>query len=43
LAISKIENKNDQAIVKHLWTNALSSRWKDKPVWVHGDFATGNS
>jgi aminoglycoside phosphotransferase (APT) family kinase protein len=42
LAISKIENKNDQAIVKHLWTNALSSRWKDKPVWVHGDFATGN-
>lgn len=42
LAISKIENKNEQEIATQLWTDALSSRWNNKPVWVHGDFAIGN-
>jgi aminoglycoside phosphotransferase (APT) family kinase protein len=42
LAISKIENKREQNIATQLWTDALSSQWERKPVWVHGDIAMGN-
>ena len=25
-----------------IWTTALATKWKKKPVWVHGDIAVGN-
>lgn len=25
-----------------LWEKACSTKWQEKPVWIHGDFATGN-
>jgi aminoglycoside phosphotransferase (APT) family kinase protein len=30
----------DQAI--KLWENACETKWKKSPIWIHGDFATGN-
>lgn len=41
-AIPNIKNKNEQKIAEHLWSDALSSEWERKPVWVHGDIAIGN-
>jgi len=42
LALPKIKNLTEQETATSLWKEALSSHWKSKPVWVHGDFATGN-
>ena len=25
-----------------LWERASATRWQEKPVWIHGDFAVGN-
>jgi aminoglycoside phosphotransferase (APT) family kinase protein len=29
-------------ILKELWNIAISSKWQEVPVWVHGDVAIGN-
>lgn len=42
IAIPKIENLNDRRLGEILWQDALSSRWTNNPVWVHGDMAVGN-
>ena len=28
--------------VLSVWEKALNSQWNKKPVWIHGDFASGN-
>lgn len=25
-----------------VWNRAMSSTWSDNPVWIHGDFSSGN-
>lgn len=41
-ALTKIKDSLEQNIASALWQEAISSRWQKNPVWVHGDFATGN-
>lgn len=41
-ALPKINEKQNREIATALWIDALSSKWQAKPVWVHGDLATGN-
>ena len=40
--IPLIHNEHDKMIAEQLWNDALSSSWKNAPVWVHGDIAVGN-
>lgn len=37
-------HKNDLPTEKFriLWEQAISSNWEQKPVWIHGDIASGN-
>jgi aminoglycoside phosphotransferase (APT) family kinase protein len=42
LAIPKIKNSQEQSLAASLWQEALSSEWRLRPVWVHGDLAVGN-
>ncbi len=42
IAISNIQNKQEQQLATELWNDALSSQWEEKPIWVHGDIAVGN-
>lgn len=42
MAIPKIKNIRERTIATRLWHDALASNWENKPVWVHGDIATGN-
>jgi len=42
---SSIDNLCEYIDVKaalEVWERAIHSRWKKKPVWIHGDFSTGN-
>ena len=42
---SSIDNLYEYIDVKaalEVWERAIHSRWKKKPVWIHGDFSTGN-
>ena len=41
-SIKKLGNKIDISVCKHIWSTAISSHWKDRSVWVHGDIAMGN-
>lgn len=41
-ALPKINEKQHREIATALWQDALSSKWQEKLVWVHGDLATGN-
>lgn len=41
-ALLKIKSKKERSIAELLWSDALSSLWENKPVWVHGDIAVGN-
>lgn len=41
-AIPLIKNEHEKNIAQQLWNEALSSSWEGRPVWVHGDIATGN-
>jgi aminoglycoside phosphotransferase (APT) family kinase protein len=41
-AISRLEDRNVAARATRLWDHAVSTRWRERAVWVHGDFAAGN-
>jgi aminoglycoside phosphotransferase (APT) family kinase protein len=32
----------DHSACLHLWEQACDSRWTKDPVWIHGDFSSGN-
>lgn len=42
IAIPKIKDIDQRQTATALWSDALSSEWQQKPVWVHGDLAVGN-
>ncbi|POF30024.1 aminoglycoside phosphotransferase family protein [Roseibium marinum] len=37
-----LESKVDAARCLDIWQRCITSAWKDKPVWFHGDVAVGN-
>jgi aminoglycoside phosphotransferase (APT) family kinase protein len=41
-AIEKLQDKIDVGRATQLWKEALATRWKKPPVWVHGDISAGN-
>ena len=42
MAIPNIKDSRERTIAARLWHDVLASDWINKPVWVHGDIATGN-
>lgn len=40
--ISSLKNIIDGNKALALWERACNTRWNNSPVWVHGDFASGN-
>lgn len=40
--IDQLRNVIDTDLALAVWETALSSRWEKNPVWIHGDFASGN-
>lgn len=40
--IGKTSNLIDSKKALRLWEHASKTRWLNKPVWIHGDFAIGN-
>lgn len=40
--IAKLQDVIDSQAALALWEKAVSSRWYQSPVWVHGDLASGN-
>ncbi|MES2215155.1 MAG: aminoglycoside phosphotransferase family protein [Pseudomonadota bacterium] len=40
--IAKLSSIIDTHKAIKLWEDACSTKWHKKPVWIHGDFATGN-
>ena len=40
--IKQLEGVIDISSALHLWEKALTSKWEKPPVWIHGDFASGN-
>ena len=40
--IEELKDLIDRSKALALWEKALSTRWTNKPVWIHGDFASGN-
>ena len=41
-ALSRLENIVDIDAVTDVWRQALSTVWRNDPVWIHGDFSSGN-
>ncbi len=41
-AIKNLKNLVDVDKALSVWEKALNSQWNKKPVWIHGDFASGN-
>lgn len=41
-AIKNLKNLVDADKALSVWEKALNSQWNKKPVWIHGDFASGN-
>ena len=41
-ALSTLSDRIDTAAAEDVWAAALDSEWQGKPVWVHGDIASGN-
>ena len=41
-AITQLKNIINTDVVTLVWEKALSSRWNNKSVWIHGDFSAGN-
>lgn len=41
-ALPKIKNLKKRDHATSLWKDAVSSKWQERSVWVHGDLATGN-
>jgi aminoglycoside phosphotransferase (APT) family kinase protein len=40
--IAKLQDTIDERSATSVWEKAISSKWNKNPVWVHGDFASGN-
>lgn len=40
--INKLGDVIDARKASSLWQKAISSKWDKKPIWVHGDVASGN-
>lgn len=40
--IAKLQGVIDSQAALTLWEKAISSKWHQSPVWVHGDLASGN-
>ncbi len=41
-AIKELQDSIDTDAVTTVWEKALSSTWDRDPVWIHGDFSSGN-
>jgi aminoglycoside phosphotransferase (APT) family kinase protein len=41
-AIAELDGLIDTTAATEVWDAALAARWRDSPVWVHGDLTTGN-
>ncbi len=41
-AILALKSKIDVDIATEIWENAVTTTWKNPPVWVHGDISAGN-
>lgn len=41
-ALSSLKAYVDTHAALHVWQEALSFSWQQKPVWVHGDIGAGN-
>lgn len=41
-AIASLESKIDASSATAVWEAALSTSWKNPPIWVHGDISAGN-
>lgn len=41
-AIEALAGEIDAGLATEVWETALASSWQDRPVWVHGDVASGN-
>jgi aminoglycoside phosphotransferase (APT) family kinase protein len=41
-AIDILKNRIDADAVIEIWKTALTTRWENPPVWVHGDISAGN-
>lgn len=40
--ITKLSGVIDKDKAINLWERACQTKWNNKPVWIHGDFAIGN-
>lgn len=40
--ITALKDKIDARMAMEVWEKALSTSWKNQPVWVHGDISAGN-
>lgn len=40
--ITALKNKIEAPMATEIWEAALSTSWKNSPVWVHGDISAGN-
>lgn len=41
-AIARLRKQADIEVATQIWETALSSSWKNAPVWVHGDISASN-
>lgn len=41
-AIASLNGKIDVGAATAIWEAALTTKWNNTPVWVHGDISTGN-
>jgi len=41
-ALQKLQSIIDIEQAKAIWIKALNSTWQHAPVWIHGDFSSGN-
>ena len=41
-SITALKDKIDAPMAIEVWETALSTSWKNQPVWVHGDISAGN-
>lgn len=41
-SIKELQGFIDARTIMSFWEKAISSRWSKNPVWIHGDFASGN-
>ncbi len=41
-SIITLRNDIDREAVTEVWEAAINTKWRRKPVWLHGDFAAGN-